>query len=142
MECVAEQLRATLLDAGRGELLERTRALGSRWRELAALTSGRARLASDLLDWLTNTQQLHLDLDYLSELVCARLAALSDGRTPVDASDDSVSYYRALIDDKRVAADESLAHVDLFGQALLKQLRSPDVRCPLLFLFYLITRDK
>ena len=67
--------------------------------------------------------------------MCARLAAFSDGYAPVDASDDSVTYYRALIDDKRDAADESLAHVDLSGQTLLKQLRSSDVRCSLLSAF-------
>ena len=67
MECATEQMRATLLDAGLGELLEHTRAVGSRWRELETLISGRARLASELLDWLSNTQQLHRELDYLLE---------------------------------------------------------------------------
>lgn len=109
-------------------LLERTRSLGSRWRQLAALIASRVHIASDLLDWLTSAQQLDVELDYVRELVSSRLSALSDGRAPADSSDESFAYYRSLIDDKRAAAAERLVHVDLVGQSLLKQLRSPDVR--------------
>ena len=97
-------------------LFERAQLLGSRWRSLAEVAALRTRFGSDVVAFLELMQEVERDLDLLSEVVRARLAALGNPLlSPRLAKrlDD-----RSDIDEKCAELDEKLVQLEHMGDAL------------------------
>ena len=98
------------------DLFERAQLLGSRWRSLAEVATLRTRFGSDVVAFLELMQEAERDLDLLSEVVRARLAALGNPLlSPRLAKrlDD-----RSDTDDKCAELDEKLVQLEQMGDAL------------------------